>query len=65
MGAKDPRDSALIEGRFPVRAEIAGGLPGEAATIAALVRGARVVRRLAPGLATPGDLPAAPEVVKR
>lgn len=60
VDARGPHDAVRIEGPVPVEAVIAGGLPGEAATVATLLRGVSALGRLSPGIATPADLPAAP-----
>jgi 4-hydroxy-tetrahydrodipicolinate reductase len=60
VDAERPRDAVVVEGRYAVRAELPGGLPGDPATIATLVRGVARVGGLSAGLRTPGDLPAAP-----
>jgi 4-hydroxy-tetrahydrodipicolinate reductase len=53
----DPRDEVEIDADPPLRAVVAGGVPGDLATANAVVHAARVVGALAPGLATVLDLP--------
>jgi 4-hydroxy-tetrahydrodipicolinate reductase len=55
-GADDPRDEVEIEGSFPIRVAIAGGLPGDDAASWAAVNAAPAVTRLR-GLVTVLELP--------
>lgn len=53
----DPVDEVRIEGDPPLVCRFVGGIPGDQATVALLVDGARRVGRLRPGLLTPSGDP--------
>jgi len=57
MGASDPRDEIIIEGRPPLNVVIRGGVQGDLATAAIAVNAIPVVVDAAPGLVTMADLP--------
>jgi hypothetical protein len=53
----DPRDVIEIEGTPPLRLRIDGGVPGDPATVAALLNAVPGVVAARPGLLSPRDLP--------
>lgn len=57
LGLKDAKDEAAFEGSTPLKLTIPGGMPGDTATVAALVNVTRHVKKLAPGLRTMLDMP--------
>jgi 2,4-diaminopentanoate dehydrogenase len=57
MGAEDPRDEVELDADPPLRLLVPGGVPGEAATVAAVVNAVAAVTELR-GLVTVLDLPA-------
>jgi len=57
LGVRDPHDAATIDADPPVRLRLEGGLPGDTATIGALLNAIPRVLRAAPGLHTALDLP--------
>jgi 4-hydroxy-tetrahydrodipicolinate reductase len=57
LGVTDPHDAATIEADPPVRLRLEGGLPGDTATIAALLNAIPRVLAAPPGLHTALDLP--------
>jgi 4-hydroxy-tetrahydrodipicolinate reductase len=59
VGADDPQDRVEISGPTPLIATIADSIPGDSATVAALVNCARLLPTLPPGLKTMLDLPPA------
>ena len=57
MGAPDPRDEIIIEGKPPVNVVVRGGVQGDLATAAIVVNAIPVVVDARPGLLTMADLP--------
>jgi len=57
IGAKEPRDSVVIEGVPPIDMTIKGGLHGDLATAAVVVNSMPKVLKAEPGLLTMKDLP--------
>jgi len=57
VGAKEPRDSVVIEGVPPIDMTIRGGLHGDLATAAIVVNSIPKVLKAEPGLLTMKDLP--------
>lgn len=57
IGAEDPRDEVELDGDPPLRAIVPGGVPGEPATVAAVLNAIPAVTELR-GLVTVLDLPA-------
>lgn len=55
----NPRDEIELAGPVPLKVTIPGSTPGDSATVAALINTARLLPKLAPGLKTMLDLPAA------
>ncbi len=55
----DPRDTVTLEGPVQLRLKIPGGIPGDSATVAALLNHIRVVHEAKPGLRTMLDVPPA------
>lgn len=60
LGAENPRDSIVIDGRPPVNLTIAGGIQGDHATAAIVVNLIPAVIKARPGLMTMRDLPLVP-----
>ena len=56
LGADDPRDEVIVEGNRPLTLRIDGGIPGDDATVAAMIHAAPRVRAAAPGLRTALEL---------
>ncbi|MEX0655652.1 MAG: hypothetical protein WD534_05020 [Phycisphaeraceae bacterium] len=52
VGLDDPKDKILLDGPVQVAMKINGGLPGDSATVAALLNQTRQIDRLQPGLRT-------------
>jgi len=59
VGTPDPIDVVELEGPVHVRLKIPGGLPGDSATVAAMINHLRVVHEARPGLLTMLDVPIA------
>ncbi len=59
VGLTDPRDTIEVQGPVQFRMKIPGGLPGDSATVAALLNHARLLPGLKPGLRTMLDMPPA------
>ena len=59
VGIDNPRDVVCIDGPVPVKLKIPGSVPGDSATVAALLNHIPIVHRAAPGLRTMIDLPPA------
>jgi 4-hydroxy-tetrahydrodipicolinate reductase len=57
LGAGPPHDDVAIQGTPPLHLRLEGGAPGDAATVAALIRGAFSVAAAPPGLWTPITIP--------
>ena len=57
LGAEEPRDEVDVDAEPPVRLVIPGGIPGEEATVAAVINAVSAVTELR-GLVTVLDLPA-------
>jgi 2,4-diaminopentanoate dehydrogenase len=57
VGAEDPRDRIIIQGRPTLRFTLEGGTPGDQATAGALLNAVAHVVRLQPGLATAAGIP--------
>jgi 4-hydroxy-tetrahydrodipicolinate reductase len=57
VGAKDPRDSIVIEGVPPIEITIGGGIHGDLATAAIVVNSIPKILKAEPGLLTMKDLP--------
>jgi hypothetical protein len=57
MGAEDPRDEVELDADPPLRLIVPGGVPGESATVAAVLNAVSAVTELR-GLVTVLDLPA-------
>jgi 4-hydroxy-tetrahydrodipicolinate reductase len=57
IGAPDPMDSIEIDGDPPLTFTVAGGVPGDLATVAAVVNAIPRVLESSPGLKTMLDLP--------
>ena len=57
VGAPNPVDTVLVVGEPPIELQVAGGIFGDAATIARMVNAIPVVQRAQPGLFTAMDLP--------
>jgi hypothetical protein len=57
MGAEDPRDEVELDADPPLRLLVPGGVPGEAATVAAVLNAIGALTELR-GLVTVLDLPA-------
>jgi hypothetical protein len=57
VGAPDPHDRIEVTATPPLRLVVEGGTPGDAATVAALLNGARAVAAAPPGLHTGLTLP--------
>lgn len=57
LDAEDPHDAVQIDGTPPLRLRIEGGVPGDQATVAALVNTARRLMRAQPGLRLLTELP--------
>ncbi|MCS7032691.1 MAG: dihydrodipicolinate reductase, partial [Phycisphaerae bacterium] len=57
LGTPNPHDRIEIDGPVPLRLTIEGGTPGDTATVAALVNGARVLPAVQPGLHTMLSVP--------
>nr|MDO8135097.1 hypothetical protein [Candidatus Njordarchaeum guaymaensis] len=62
VGAKDPRDSVVIEGVPPIDMTIRGGIHGDLATAAIVVNSIPQVLKAEPGLLTMKDLPVLPAI---
>jgi len=60
LGAEQPRDSIVIDGKPPINLTIAGGIQGDQATAAIMVNLIPAVVRARPGLLTMRDLPFIP-----
>ena len=56
VGTPDPCDRIELQGPTPLTLELPGGVPGDTATVAAMVNLARVVRDAPPGLRTMLDV---------
>lgn len=52
IGTSDPHDRVEIDGPVPLKLRIEGGTPGDTATVAAMLNGARVLPTAPPGLHT-------------
>lgn len=59
VGVDDAQDRVELDGPVPLTAIIPGSTPGDSATVAALVNGARILPRVSPGLKTMIDIPPA------
>lgn len=59
LGLGEPFDSVDLDGPVPLKLRIEGGTPGDTATVASLVNGARLMPKLAPGLHTMLSIPPA------
>ncbi len=59
VGAPDPADEITIEGDPPITSRIAGGIAGDAATVAILVNAARRAAEAPAGLRTMAEIPPA------
>lgn len=59
VGEEDPKDKVLVEGPVHLKLVIPGSLPGDSATVAALVNQVPNIHRAAPGLHTMLTLPPA------
>jgi 4-hydroxy-tetrahydrodipicolinate reductase len=59
VGTPDPGDRIILEGPVQLTLHIPGGLPGDSATVAALVNHVHVVHAAKPGLRTMLDVPIA------
>lgn len=57
VGTPDPGDRVEIDGPVPLRVQIEGGTPGDTATVAAMINGARVLPTATPGLHTMLTIP--------
>jgi 4-hydroxy-tetrahydrodipicolinate reductase len=57
LGADEPRDRVVVDGRPPMDVRVDGGIFGDTATVGMLVNTAGLVDRVAPGLKTMLDLP--------
>ncbi|HEX7009041.1 MAG TPA: Gfo/Idh/MocA family oxidoreductase [Phycisphaeraceae bacterium] len=57
VGLADPQDRIILEGPVPVCLKIPGALPGDSATVAALLNHIPRLRALKPGLRTRLDVP--------
>lgn len=57
MGASDPRDEIIIDGRPPVSVLVRGGIQGDLATAAIAINAIPIAVDAAPGLATMATLP--------
>jgi hypothetical protein len=60
LGAEQPRDSIVIDGKPPIKLTIAGGIQGDQATAAIIVNLIPAVVKARPGLLTMRDLPFIP-----
>jgi hypothetical protein len=60
LGAENPHDSIVIDGKPPINLTIAGGIQGDQATAALMVNLIPAVVRARPGLLTMRDLPFIP-----
>jgi 4-hydroxy-tetrahydrodipicolinate reductase len=58
IGTTDPHDRVEIDGPVPLKLRIEGGTPGDTATVAAMLNGARVLPTAPPGLHTMLTIPA-------
>lgn len=56
-GAAAPRDRITVDGEPSVAVTLEGGVPGDSATVAALLNGAQRLPELRPGLRTMRDVP--------
>ncbi|MFA9478272.1 dihydrodipicolinate reductase [Phycisphaerales bacterium AB-hyl4] len=59
IGLEDPKDKIVLDGPVQVVMKVNGGLPGDSATVAALLNQVRQIHRLKPGLRTMLDCPPA------
>lgn len=59
LGEENPRDKIKIDGPVPIFMKIPGGMPGDSATVAALLNHVVIVHRATPGLRTMLDIPRA------
>jgi 2,4-diaminopentanoate dehydrogenase len=59
VGLTDPKDVVELNGPVQLRMQIAGGIPGDSATVAALVNYGRALVGATPGLRTMLDIPPA------
>lgn len=59
VGTTEPRDVVVLDGPVQVRCKIPGGLPGDSATVAAMINHVRAVHVAPPGLRTMLDIPLA------
>jgi len=57
LGTKEPYDRIEIDGPVPLKLQIEGGTPGDTATVAAMINGARVLPTATPGLHTMLTIP--------
>lgn len=57
LGTPSPHDRIEIDGPVPLRLTIEGGTPGDTATVAAMINGARVLPTATPGLHTMLTIP--------
>ncbi len=57
LGTPTPHDRIEIDGPVPLRMQIEGGTPGDTATVAAMINGARVLPTAPPGLHTMLTIP--------
>jgi hypothetical protein len=60
LGAEEPRDSIVIDGKPPIKVTIDGGIQGDQAAAAIIVNLIPVVVKARPGLLTMRDLPLIP-----
>jgi len=59
LGLADPADTIEVSGPVTLKLQVPGGVPGDSATVAAMLNYARVVHRAPAGLRTMLDLPSA------
>ena len=59
IGAEEAQDRIEIAGPVPLTAIIPGATPGDSATVAALINGAKIISGVGPGLKTVLDIPPA------
>lgn len=59
VGTTEPRDVITLDGPVQIKCKIPGGLPGDSATVAAMINHVRVVHTASPGMRTMLDIPAA------
>jgi 4-hydroxy-tetrahydrodipicolinate reductase len=65
VGAPNPHDAVVIEGRPRLEVEIGSGVAGDEGTVAVVISCAPLVQGLAPGLRTMLDVPLAPTTAPR